>query len=366
MSDAATQKGVAEMSDAEMVNSLAAMFDVQDAPSDEREDEEAVEEVKSTAESDDDTSEETEADEDTEVEADDQQDDEDAESSDDDKWTPKSLDELADALEMKPDEVASTLKVKIKVDGQEGEATLKDVIKSYQLEKTLNGRLEAHANERKQFEAQSTQIAQSLQERLNDVESTANALEQMLFADYQGINWNELRADDPTEYVLKQQEMRDRYSAIQQVKTKLTESQSKESETLKQQQQQNYQQYLISQRDMLLEKIPDWKDPDRVKTDMTALQAYMVNHMGVSEQELPTITDHRAIVAAYKAMMYDQMHSKVEPKMKQMKTKPKFVKPGTRKDASATSEKRKQSAMSRAKNLQTDDAWTEALLAKLS
>lgn len=69
---------------------------------------------------------------------------------------------------------------------------------------------------------------------------------------------------------------------------------------------------------------------------------------------------------ALKAMRYDQMQTKADPKMKQMKTKPKFVKHGARKDPAQVSEKRKKAAIDRAKELQTDDARAEALLAKLS
>jgi len=161
MSDAATQdQGAAGMSNAEILDSLTAMFDAEMLP-DEPDKEQTAEDVEPTvSDADDgDTEEEPIADQDTdESEATDELDDEpgdeddpseEAESSDDDKWMPKSLDELAEALETSPEDLTTVLKVKTKVDGQEGEATLKDVIKSYQLEKTLNGRLEAHANERK-------------------------------------------------------------------------------------------------------------------------------------------------------------------------------------------------------------------------
>lgn len=374
MSEAATQKGVAEMSDAEMLDSLTAMFDAQ-MPSDEPDEEQEAEEVEPTAETteevedagDGDTLEETEAEQDTEEsEAEDEPEDEAEEASDDEKWTPKSLDELAEALEMKPEDVATALKVKVKVDGQEGEATLKDIIKSYQLEKTLNGRLEAHANERKAFEAESSKMVTTLQERLQDAELTVSAMEQMLLSDFQGVDWADLKENDPTEYVLKQQELRDRYGSIQQVKNKLSEDQQKHFKEQEQELQQQQQAYLTQQKEALLAKMPEWRDSERMTSDMKQLVQYMRSEYGATDQEFATIGDHRLFVAFYKAMLYDNLHTKADPKMKKLKTKPKFVKPGARRDPAQVSEKRKSEAMSRAKKLQTDDAWAEALLAKIS
>lgn len=378
MNEAATQEGVADtqnqgMSDAEMLSSLTAMFDAQ-LPSDEPKAEQTAEEVEPTAEGvadgdsqegDGETSQETEAAEDTEVEASDQSEDEGEESSDDGQWTPDSLDELAEALEMEPETVAETMKVKIKADGEESEATLKDVIKSYQLESTLNKRLEAHANERKAFEAQTTQLVETLQQRLQDVETTASAMEQLLFQDYQSVNWDELKNEDPTEYMLKQQEMRDRYASIEQVKNQLSEKQQADTQAQQQEQQKQIAAYLEHQKQALLEKVPEWSDQKQRETDLKSLQEYL-RSTGASDQEIAQIDDHRVFLLGLKAMRYDQMHNKAEPKMKQMKTKPKFAKPGARKDPVKMSEKRKSEAFNRARKAQTDDAWTEALLAKLS
>jgi len=369
MTEAATQeKGVAEMSDAEMLQSLTEMFDAE-VPSDNSDEVQAVEDVEPTVDDqvdDGETVEESDTDEDTdESEAEDQVDDGDEESSDDEKWVPQSLDELAEALETAPEDLMTVLKVKTKVDGQEGEATLKDVIKSYQLEKTLNGRLEVHANERKAFEAETSKVVQTLQERLQDVELTASAMEQLLLTEYQSTDWSELKDNDPTEYMLKQQEMRDQYAKINQVKEKLNQDRSKATQEQQQAFQQQVQQQLAYEKQALLDKMPEWQDNERAKEGLTKVTDYLKAE-GYQPQEIDSIVDHRAFVIAEKARRYDEMQTKADPKMKQMKTKPKFVKPGARKDPAKVSEKRKTAAMSRAKKLQTDEAWAEALLAKFS
>lgn len=366
MDDAATRKDVAEMSDKEMVDELARMFDVEALPDTEQDDQPA-EEVEATVEDDEATSEETEADDDTEVEATEEDGADEAEDSDDDsKWMPGSLEELAEALETEPERVLESLKVKIKTDGKEGEATLKDVVANYQIRKTLDQRLEAYANERKSFEEQSSGRLQQLDAKLKDADDTVGALESLLFQEYQGINWGELKADDPTEYMLKQQEMRDRYMSLQEAKSTLKAQ--RESEVKKQQEefQKTLPQIIQKQVEMSLQKIPEWKDEGKRNADLTAMKTYLINDLGFTEQDVASVVDHRVVAMALKAMRYDSMQTKADPKLKQMKTKPKFAKPGARKDPGQTSAKKKQAAFDRAKKVQTDDAWAEALLAKLS
>lgn len=366
MTEAATRKDVAQMSDREMVDELAAMFDVADPLPNEQQEDQAAEEVEATAvEGDEATSEETEADEGQEAEATEELEVDQTDDLQDERWMPNSLEELAEALETQPDQVLDTMKIKVKADGVESEATLKDVVANYQIRKTLDQRLEAQANERKAFEAQAAERLKQLDERLQNADGTVNALEQMLFQDYQAVNWSELKTDDPTEYMLKQQEMRDRYSSLQEVKSKLQADREAEQKKYQEEMKGKMQEYVQAQVAEAQRKIPEWRDQKQMMTDLKDIQEYLLKE-GATQEELAQTVDHRLYVMAMKAMKYDKMQTKADPKMKQMKTKPKFVKPGTRKDPARTSQKRKDEAFARAKKLQTDDAWTEALLAKLS
>lgn len=361
--EAATRQDVAQMSDREMVDELAVFFDEETPLPETQPEDQPAEEVEATADdevSDESAAEETEADEDMEVEASD-----DAETGDDERWMPNTFDELAEALEAQPDQLAETLKVRTKVDGKESEATLKEVIASYQLRKTLDQRLEAFANERKGFEAQAQAQLEKLNTDIQAAEATISGMESLLFKDYQAVNWDELRSDDPTEYMLKQQEMRDRYASLQEAKNQWQKR--REDETKQQQEEfgKQYQQIVHQQLQMAQEKIPEWTDEQKLKTDIGNIQSYL-KQLGATDQELSTMVDHRLYVLAHKAMKYDEMQHAADPKKKQMKGKPKFVKPGARKDPSHISQKRKQDAFAQAKELQTDDAWAEALLARLS
>ena len=365
MSEAATRKDVADMSDREMVNELAAMFDVGEPLPDEGQTDQTAEDVEATAvEGDEATDEDTAADQDTEVEATDDVEDEESESEgESDKWMPKSIEELAEALEATPEEVLENLKVRIKTDGKEGEATLKDAVANHQIRKTLDQRLEAFANEHKAFEAEATQRLQRLNNQLQLADDTVSAMEQLMFQDYNAVDWSELKNDDPTEYMLKQQEMRDRYTSLQEVRSKLQAEREAEQKQNQEKLKENLQQYVQQQMSLAQTKIPEWRDQSTMASDLQGIQKYLVSNLGATEQELQSLLDHRMYVLALKAMRYDELQNKADPKLKQMKTKPKFAKPGARKDQGQRPKKHAKAAFANAKKAQTNEAWAEALLA---
>lgn len=364
MAQTATSDGaVMETANAQdrMIDDLAALLGAEDdtsPPEEERRDRAAVDEEQATEEVDAAPQEESDADEDMESErAEDEVDEGSEEEPDDERWMPQSLEEIAEALERPVEEVLSSLKVKTKVDGVDGEATLKDVLKSYQLESALNKRLEAYANERKQFEQYAKGAAEQLQQRLQDAQTWAETVEQMVLADYQSVDWSELKENDPTEYLLTQQKMQAQWAQAQQVKKQVEERRQKQQQEQMGQTQAQWNAYLQDQMRQLQAAIPDVQEVNKT------LQ--YLRSMGASDQELSQISDHRVVVMAHKAMQYDQMKQKADPKVKQMKTKPKFVPPGSRKSPQAASVKRQNETFKRAKKLQTDEAWTEALEARL-
>jgi len=369
----ATAQGVVEdaKSDNQIIDELANFLGVQDEPPVEEEPTQAAqEEEDSTVNDDEDLSRETEADQDMDVSERDESDDDegepvDGEPAEDERWMPESLEELAEALEVEPDVLNKAIKVHTKVDGEEGEATLGDLLKSYQLEGTLNKRLEAVANERKQFETVRNEQLQTLQQKAQEADDLVSAVEQMLVADFQSVDWSDLQENDPTEYLMQQQRLQQRYAQLQTAKKQIEDTRKTDAEKMQQDNQQAVQQYLQQQAGALVEKIPEWRDHSKMQEGLKQVADYMKSQ-GVSDQELAMIADHRIYVMAQKAMMYDNVQTKANPKAKKMKSKPKFVPPGARKNKAGTSEKAKKAAFNRAKKLQTDDAWTEALMQKLS
>ena len=364
--ETATARGVVDDANANenMINELAAFLGA-DEPPKEKEPVRAAEEEEPVPEPEEEPQEETETEDMEESERDEDETDEGEQPDEDKRWMPHSLEELAEALETEPDQVALSLKVKTKIDGETGEATLSDLLKSYQLEGTLNKRLEAVANERKEFEAARQNEIQALQTKYQEANNMISAAEQMVFAEYQSIDWADLKENDPTEYLMQQQKLQERYSSINQVKSQMEQERQQEEKKQQEMTQQQVAQYVAVQREEAFKFLPEWKDEKVRQTEYPQLREYLKTTYGVNDQQMDNTLDHVSWVNAYKAMKYDQMHSKADPKAKQLRNKPKFVPPGSRQGRQSASEKQRKSSFDKAKKLQTEEAWTQAIEQRL-
>ena len=78
----------------------------------------------------------------------------------------------------------------------------------------------------------------------------------------------------------------------------------------------------------LLNALPEWKDPAKAKDEASAVDGYL-QKAGFSEQERNGIADHRVIVVARKAMLYDQlMQQQAQATQRVEKLPPRVEKPG--------------------------------------
>lgn len=286
--------------------------------------------------------------------------DETTEDDGDSRWMPESLDELAEALEVEPDELFKNVKARIKVDGESGEATLADLLKSYQYEQHLNRRSQQMAGERKEWEEQNAKWREDKAEQEANLRNTFTALEQMIAADYQQTNWKELQEEDPTAYLIAQQNLQQRFAHLEQMKQAIQEQSQKEADEAKAKQEDALRQLMLREREMALEAIPEWQNPDVRNKDLGEIGAYLGKTVGLTPEHYAQIADHRLFVVARKAMMYDQMQSKADPKKRELKNKPKFVPPGARKSDSDA--KAKKVAQLRKRSRQGDKTATRELL----
>ena len=230
-----------------------------------------------------------------------------------------------------------SLYVKTKVDGEENRATLADLVKSYQLEGHLNKRNMEVTELQKSLEEQKQQAEQQASERLQQLDDALNIAWQQLTSEYQQIDWQSLREQDPAEYAAKRAEYQERQSHLQQQYQKVQQERSQQSE----QQKQQYQQALQEEQKKLSEAIPEWQDESVAKREKQDIARYASENLGFSQQEVGNLADHRAVVALRKAMLYDKLQSSKPETMKRVKkAAPKVSKPGapkSKKDREAES-----------------------------
>ena len=106
------------------------------------------------------------------------------------------------------------LLVKTKIDGEEGQAKFADILKSYQLEGHLNKQSTELAETKKALQSKLAEADSKLAEKVQQLEDLSQIAYNELLSDYNNVNWNELRADDPGEYAARMADFQNRQSQI--------------------------------------------------------------------------------------------------------------------------------------------------------
>ncbi len=297
-----------------------------------------------TEETTDDTTEESTA----KVEGDDATEDATEETTDDDSGM-ETLSELIDFLETDSDTLMN-LKAKAKVDGVEQDVSLRDLVKSYQLEGHVNKKSIELSNERKRMDAEFAESAQAYQAQMENLNGLSEQLSQLVTQDKE-VNWPELRENDPIEYVRLKEEARERTDALNQVKA----AQEQQNQQQQFEQKKQYDATVNDERGKLIDAIPEWSDETVATKERNALQDYLAN-TGFSTEEVNGIIDHRAVILSRKAMLYDQLQKGKTVARKKVKSLPKVQKPGAASTSADVDNDKKSALKSRfAKSGSIDD-----------
>lgn len=151
------------------------------------------------------------------------------------------LEDVVEEIELDPQQLASffgvdeddfhlteegQIAVRAKVDGQTNEVSLKDLKDSYQLTKTSQQRLQKLSEDRKTFETERTTSLESLGQQQQFMSQALQAIEQQYAQDWQNVDWQRLRADDPETYATRRQDYDDRARKVAQFKQFFVEASS--------------------------------------------------------------------------------------------------------------------------------------------
>jgi hypothetical protein len=240
-----------------------------------------------------------------------------------------SISQLAEKFELDPDWL-ETVEVDVKINGQEGKAKLADLKKSYQITQAAEQRL-AEAKELKRIETQAlAQKRDLLNAEYGKVASLIENAEKLFTQEYQHTDWNKLRTDDPAEFSARKAEYDERKKAIDQLKAGALQQYQASMAANKQEMESQRQAYLAEEAQKLREALPEWKDEAVQKAESQEIAQYLASH-GFTKEEIASASDHRSILMARKAMLYDKGQNKTELAKKKVLTIPKVMKPGTTK-----------------------------------
>jgi len=206
---------------------------------------------------------------------------------------------------------------RVKVDGEEVEVPLDELLKGYSRTADYTRKTQAIAEARKQAEAEASLAREERQRYAQTLEALDATLRQLQPPE---INWDRLYQENPVEWVRQREVMRSRQEQaawVQAQKQALVEKQQTEERI-------EAEKTLESERGKLLEVLPEWRDADKARTEKAKIVNYATEKLGFTVEEISDIYDARAVVALRKAMMFDELMSKrdqMRPKIMQ-KAKP--------------------------------------------
>jgi len=206
---------------------------------------------------------------------------------------------------------------RVKVDGEEVEVPLDELLKGYSRTADYTRKTQAIAEARKNAEAEA---AQAREERQRYAQTLQVLEAQLKAAQPPEIDWDRLYQENPVEWVRQRELVRTRQEQqawVENQRRALAEKQALEE-------QQVAEQTLEVERTKLLEQLPEWRDATKARAEKAKIVSYATEKLGFTTDEISDLYDARAVLALRKAMLYDEVMSRqqnLRPKIQQ-KAKP--------------------------------------------
>lgn len=250
----------------------------------------------------------------------------------------ETADDATDQVELDASELASMfgldqsqvsvsddgkLKIRVKIDGQESEATLAELVKGYQLEGHVNRKSMELADQRKALEAQALQQQTALAQQAQQAAYLLQTAEQQLIGEYQSIDWQRLRRENPAEYSAAQLDYSNRARQIEVMKEQALSIAGQYDAEAQAKQAQAYEAHLEDEKTALLEAVPEWKNAAKAEAGKAEIVAFL-RESGFTTEEIGSIGNHKALLLIRDAMAYRKAAKSTDVTAKQLK---KVVKP---------------------------------------
>jgi hypothetical protein len=229
--------------------------------------------------------------------------------------------ETVEQAEESYEEPQQTPKYRVKVDNEELEVDVDELIKGYSRTSDYTKKTQALAEQRKAIEAEKAKVEEA--SRLRDqYAQRLQVIEQMLTQSPQE-NLAELKETDPIGYAVKMAEQVERekqLAAVRQERAQLAQRQQYE-------QQERLKVHLSQEAQKLQAAIPEMADEVKGEVVRKEIKDF-ARSIGFSEQELASVYDHRAVLTLYKAMQYDKLQKSKPATAKRVAEAPKTLRPG--------------------------------------
>ena len=238
------------------------------------------------------------------------------------------------------------LRIKVNIEGEESEATLAELVRGYQTDGYVTRKSMELADQRKALEAQAAQQQTALAQQAQQAAFLLQTAEQQLIGEYQSIDWQRLRRENPAEYSAAQLDYSQRARQIEGMKEQALSITGQYDADAQAKQAQAYEAHLEAEKTALLEAVPEWKDEAKAEVGKAEIVTFL-RESGFTPEEIGSIGNHKALLLIRDAMAYRKAAKSTDVTAKQLK---KVVKPVLKPGAVQTKAEaaRKQSTEARA------------------
>jgi hypothetical protein len=253
-----------------------------------------------------------------EAETEEETSDADAESDDDGAEEEADADEDADEAS----ELDMNRLVTVKIDGKTMQIPLHEALQGYQRTADYTRKTEALAHERKAALAEAEAVRQERAQYAYLLDNLAKQLDNEAAAGEP--DWERLRFEDPVEFAVKRLEWQDKAER----RRAIAAEQARVNEASHHEAVKAFQETVTYEAEKLREAVPAWKDEKRWSKDRQAIKEYGLS-LGFTTEELSSATDHRAVLALYKAMKFDSLAAKTPKPVARAESSPKPLPSGS-------------------------------------
>jgi hypothetical protein len=245
----------------------------------------------------------------------------------------ETLDDVAEALGVSAKDLMATLKMRIKVNGEERLVSLEEAQKGHQLEADYRRKTTELSQQRQSAEQEFIQQQHLFQQRSVETAQALQLAEQALIADLNTPQMQQLRQQNPAEWVARREEAQQKLGHLQQVRQQAAMNWQQQQQYAQQNQQRQLAELLTTEQAALEEAVSrnrlTWD-----KEHKSRLAQYLLDQ-GYAPEQIGKVYDHKFVVQALKAMRVDELERKlaeIEGKTVQVKQKvaklPQMQKPG--------------------------------------
>jgi hypothetical protein len=218
------------------------------------------------------------------------------------------------------EEVQEPQRFRVKVDNEELEVDLDELIKGYSRTSDYTKKTQNLAEQRKAVESERTKIDEAAKLR-DTYAQRLQVIEQMLTQPTEDLT--ALKDNDPVGYAIKVAENMEREKQLQAVRAERESVQARQVA----ENQERLKSHIAQEAERLRSAIPDFSDEVKGEVIRKEIRDY-AKSVGWSDQELSQVYDHRAVLTLYRAMQFDKLQKSKPAVQKRVAEAPKSLTPG--------------------------------------